>query len=72
MKYDCNNNIQKSIISTKIKLNLLKVSSKKKNFELSNKTSYLGIFLAGIWKKTIAIFEISTLKFFDRRSFMGK
>ena len=30
MKYDCNNNIQKSIISTKIKLNLLKVSSKKK------------------------------------------
>ena len=40
---------------------------KKKSFEFSKKISYLGIFGWNL-KKTIAIFVISTLEFFNMRS----
>ena len=43
----------------------------RKTFEFSNKISYSGIFGWNL-KKTVAIFEISTLEIFNMQSFMQK
>ena len=56
-----------------MKLSSLKVSLKnKKTFEFSKKISYLGTFCWDLKKNYIAIFEISTLQFFNMRRFMQK
>ena len=68
--YGCYNNIKRLIIKfDKIKLSSLEVLLKKKNLLGFQKQFCIWVLLAGIWKK-IAIFLISTLKFFNMERFM--
>ena len=65
IKYDCNNNIYRLIIKFDwTKLSTHKVSSKK-NFSVFKENFIFGLFLAKC-EKTIAIFGISTLEFFNK------